>query len=317
MMKIEIEDINGNQIITIVNPLKKECAKINASIGGTLISLQLACHGKLEEIIAIPSQEQYQLSENPFYPSGLLMPWVNRVRNGNYSYLGKNYQLPINEHNLGNAIHGFMARKPFRILQQTKNESEASITLGYTFDGSYQGFPFPFEAYLTYSLDTFGNFNFTLAGKNTGISPMPFAIGWHPYFQLGNNLNDLTLCFDSIEKYLSDSQMIPLKAEKFLAQNGMTLASEKPDNVYLLIQKEQTKVVLQNHRMEAALSLVFSSEKFPYFVAFCPEGKECIALEPMTGNTDCFNTFEGLIELDPQKSFEGGIKISLSEIGQN
>lgn len=80
-----------------------------------------------------------------------------------------------------------------------------------------------------------------MAGKNTGNSPMPFAIGWHPYFQLGNNLNDLTLSFDSIEKYLSDSQMIPLKSEKFSAQNGMTLASEKPDNVYLLIKKNKHK----------------------------------------------------------------------------
>ena len=316
-MNILIEQIEGNQIISIENSVSNEIAKINASIGGTLISLQLAIHGTTRELIAIPYQQKYSLNQNPFYPSGLLMPWVNRVRNGNYSFLGKNYQLPINELNLGNAIHGFMAHMPFEIIQQSKNESDASFTLKYIYDGRFIGYPFAFEAYLTYSLDTMGNFNFTMACKNTGDSVMPFAIGWHPYFQLGNNLNDLTLYFNSIEKYLSDSQMIPLKAELFDAGKGMNLKEEKPDNVYLLKREKENKVSLIHKRENLSLNLYFSAETFPYFVAFCPDNEECIALEPMTGNTDCFNTFEGLIELKVNDHFNGNVKINLREIGQN
>jgi len=316
-MHIQINELNGDQMITILNPVTKESATINASIGGTLISLKLKATEKVHEIITIPYQQTYSLGENPFYPSGLLTPWVNRVRNGNYSFLGKNYQLPINEKNLSNAIHGFMAREKFSIVQQTKNEEMASITLCAQAQGTFEGYPFPFEAYLTYSLQVNGLFTFTMACKNTGNTPLPFAIGWHPYFQLGNNLDDLTLYFNSIEKYLSDSQMIPLKAESFNAEKGMKLMNEKPDHVFLLQKSKSNSVALQNTKSNLQLALSFSSEEFPYFVAFCPENESCIALEPMTGNTDCFNTFEGLLELAPNQSFAGEIKITLSKIGQN
>lgn len=317
MMHIRIEKENGDQLIIIESPLTKESATINASIGGTLLSLQLKKDDQIHELIAIPYQDKYALKDNPFYPSGLLMPWVNRVRNGNYSFLGKNYQLPINETNLGNAIHGFLAHKPFVILQQTINEEIASITLSYNYDGSFDGYPFPFEGYLTYSLDIHGKFEVTIAAKNTGKTSMPFATGWHPYFKLGENLNDQIVYFNAVEKYLSDSQMIPLKAELFSAKEGMKLVEEKPDNVYLLEKTTDNTVTLINTKKSIALHLTFDATKFPYFIAFCPENEECIALEPMTGNTDCFNTFEGLLTLEVNQSFTGAIKINISEIGQN
>jgi len=316
-MKIKIEEINGDQMIIIENPLTNESATINASIGGTLISLKLLGKKSVHELIAIPYEDKYTLSKNPYYPSGLLMPWVNRVRNGNYSFLGKNYQLAINEKNLGNAIHGFLAHQPFKILQQTKNEKEASVTLAYTYDGSFEGYPFPFEAYLTYKLDIQGQFDLTIAAKNTGNTSMPFATGWHPYFQLGEELENQIVYFNSIEKYLSDSQMIPLKAESFSAKDGMNLKDEKPDNVYLLEPNATNKVTLINTKEALALHMHFDATQFPYFIAFCPENMQCIALEPMTGNTDCFNTFEGLLTLEANQNFAGTIKINISEIGQN
>ena len=311
-MNIKIE----NGIVHLINPKSKEKASIQMDCGGTLTSLQLGFQNNLHEVIAIPNKKQYSLAQNPFYPSGLLMPWVNRVRNGNYSFLGKNYQLPINEQNLGNAIHGFMARKSFKISKEVTNDSFALIELSHNYEGDFDGYPFKFKSILTYVLHKNGTLEFTMACENEGESSMPFACGWHPYFQLGH-LTDLTVYFDSKEKYLSDSQMIPLKAEPVNAINGMPLGSEKPDNVFLLNSSKESKVQLINSNTKLKLELVFDSTIFPYFVAFCPENEECIALEPMTGNTDCFNTFEGLITLEPTQSFEGKVLISLSEIGQN
>lgn len=316
-MKITIYQNNGEKLIQISNPISKESIEINASIGGTLTSMQLSNGLTTQELISVPYQQKYTLNKNPFYPSGLLMPWVNRIRNGNYSFKGKNYQLPINELNLGNAIHGFMAHANFEIIETKENENEGFVTLESIYDGLFPGFPFPFVCQLCYSLDKSGTLSFQIIGKNCGEKPMPFATGWHPYFQLGNNLEDLTLYFNSKEKFLSDSQMIPLKSVAFLAQKGMPLHLEKPDNVFLLEKSKSNSVALLNDKSGLQLNLEFNSETFPYFVAFCPEGENCIALEPMTANTDCFNTNEGLLELDAQEEFHGSIKIYLSKIGQN
>lgn len=312
-MNIRLE--NGS--VHLINPKTQEKASIQVDCGGTLTSLQLLAKSEIHELITVPYQQKYPLQENPFYPSGLLMPWVNRVRNGNYSYLGKNYQLPINETNLGNAIHGFMARKPMKITKEIANDSHALVELSFDYDGHWEGYPFKFRGELTYNLTSSGILEFTISCENTGETAMPFACGWHPYFTLGNKLSDLTVYFDSVEKYLSDSQMIPLCAEPFSAKNGMKLGLEKPDNVFLLHKNQENSVVLSNEKKQLQLEMRFDATQYPYFVAFCPENEECIALEPMTGNTDCFNTFEGLIHLEANRRFDGKVQISLSEIGQN
>ncbi len=311
-MKVHIE----NGTVTLENPTTQEKAKIETAVGGTLTSLQLFQEGVLNELISIPYQNKFPLTENPFYPSGLLMPWVNRVRNGNYSFLGKNYQLPINEHNLGNAIHGFMARKAMEVVDTQESIELSSVTLQYNYRGDSEGFPFSFIATLQYTLRANGVFEFIIGCQNVGITAMPFACGWHPYFKLGK-LNDLTVYFNSVEKYLSDSQMIPLKAIPMDASKGMQLKDEKPDNVFLLKKEPENCVVLANPTKNIQMNLTFDATVFPYFVAFCPENEESIALEPMTGNTDCFNTFEGLISLAPQEQFEGKVQIQLIKIGQN
>jgi aldose 1-epimerase len=97
----------------IKNSTSGDQLTINPTIGASLIELTLSGIS----LIDLPGSANHPLENNPYYPSALLTPWVNRVRNGNYSYRGKNYQLPINEPDLGNAIHGLLARAPFSIIK--------------------------------------------------------------------------------------------------------------------------------------------------------------------------------------------------------
>jgi aldose 1-epimerase len=52
-----------------------------------------------------------------------------------------------------------------------------------------------------------------------------------------------------------------------------------------------------------------SSIDFPFLVVFAPEGENCIAIEPMTANTDAFNTGDGLKVLPPGGAFQLSVKI--------
>ena len=38
----------------------------------------------------------------------VVMPWPNRLRDGRYTFDGRAYQVPLNEPELGNAIHGLV-----------------------------------------------------------------------------------------------------------------------------------------------------------------------------------------------------------------
>lgn len=314
-MIIEINASKEEEIVSLINPWTQERAEINLSVGATLIKLQLLLDKKLESIIYMPGEEKSTLKENGLHPSAILAPWVNRVRNGNYSFLGRNYQLPINEKVLGNAIHGFLARKPFVLSARESNDDYCEVTLQFKYDGqSWEGFPFPFVFNVIYRLYSTSKLEVTFQAINTGTEPMPFACGWHPYFSFPNtSIQDYQVTFAAKEKFLSDSQMIPFKTESVNYKNGVCLSSEKLDNVFLLEKIPYHIAELKELKKQQSIFIGHSSEIFPYFVAFIPEGYDCLAMEPMTANTDAFNTLEGLLSLDPQEVFNGKIDIWLGK----
>ena len=303
-MELVINEIQGPEglIIELRNTKRGEKAHILPECGGTLI--------QLFEHIRLPGSGP--IHQNAYHPSALLAPWVNRVRNGNYSFQGRNYQLPITEPTLGNAIHGFLARKPFEIIEKKVIDNQAKLVLQHSYTGDYPGFPFPFDFQLTYELHTNGHFFIRFGIKNTGEHQTPFAIGWHPYFTFPDaDLSDLEISFSPQSKFLSDSQMIPLREEPVEYTKPVNLAKESLDNVFRLREAEYHTTTLTNKRTHASLYIKQHVADFPFLVVYAPENEACIAIEPMTANTDAFNTLDGLKSLGPEDRFSSEVEIWL------
>jgi aldose 1-epimerase len=290
----------------ISNKKTGDYIRIDEKTGASLIELNL---GGLS-LIDLPGSSDHPLASNPYHPSALLTPWVNRVRNGNYSFKGKNYQLPINEPALGNAIHGLLARVPFTLVQKT----ESSVTLEHAYQGAEPNYPFPFTFRYTYTLAEEGGLEITFMAKNTGSTSMPFACGWHPYFSFPNTkAADLSIKFHPTSRFLSDSQMIPLKEENLQGKSEFVFSQEKVDHVFRLEPREKHVTEFIDHKHQRSLFLTQSSVQFPFLVVFQPEGYHSVAIEPMTANTDAFNTGDGLIELAPSEAFSGQIRLSIGK----
>lgn len=278
-------------------------AVIQAQTGASLTELNLAGLS----LIDLPGSKNHPLESNPYHPSALLTPWVNRVRNGNYSFKGKNYQLPINEPALGNAIHGLLARKSFTLVKQ----SSSSVTLKHEYKGEEPNYPFPFQFQYTYTLTDSGALEVTFEAKNTGSGSLPFACGWHPYFSFPDTtVDDLEINFKPISRFLSDSQMIPLKEENLNGKQQFKFSTDKIDHVFRLEPMEIHRTEFIDTKHQKRLILEQSSILFPFLVVFQPEGFSSVAIEPMTANTDAFNTGDGLIELAPSEAFSGQIRLS-------
>ncbi|MFD3407473.1 hypothetical protein SKC37_02285 [Aquirufa sp. HETE-83D] len=279
---------------------------IDLKVGASLTELNLDGIS----LIDLPGNSTHALSSNPYHPSALLTPWVNRVRNGNYSFKGKNYQLPITEPALGNAIHGLLARAPFTIVEKLEN----SITLEHAYNGEEPNYPFPFTFRYLYTLTDDGALVITFEAQNTGLTPLPFACGWHPYFQFPDTtVADLSIKFHPTSRFISDSQMIPLKEENLQGKTEFIFSQEKVDHVFRLepMANHITEFVDKKH--QRSLFLEQSSIQFPFLVVFQPEGYNSVAIEPMTANTDAFNTGDGLIELAPSEAFSGQIRLSIGK----
>lgn len=290
------------EIIQVKSADQSAYFEIIPSIGGMLSQLNWS-----GDVIQIPFSSKYPVATNPYHPSALLSPWVNRVRNGNYSFEGRNYQLPINEENLGNAIHGLLARKPFSY----QIEGSKAI-VRFVYQAEEKAYPFPFETTLTYEFDANNVFHMQFEAKNTGEGNMPFACGWHPYFKLPEGeLPDWKIRFESLSKFHSDSQMIPMREEPYDASHGVNLGEETLDNVFRLIPMDKHRTVFESG--QSTLTLEQSSIDFPFLVVFAPENENCLAIEPMTANTDAFNTGDGLRILAPGEKFQSTVKIWFSK----
>ena len=156
---------------------------------------------------------------------------IHFCKKSEYSFKGKNYQLPINEPALGNAIHGLLARKSFTLVKQ----SSSSVTLKHEYKGEEPNYPFPFQFQYTYTLTDSGALEVTFEAKNTGSGSLPFACGWHPYFSFPDTtVDDLEINFKPISRFLSDSQMIPLKEENLNGKQQFKFSTDKIDHVFRL-----------------------------------------------------------------------------------
>ena len=69
-----------------------------------------------------------------------LIPWPNRLKDGQYHFDGKRYQVPLTEPEKHNAIHGLLRWRPWQILRQ----SAAGATMGIRLF-PMQGYPFLLE----------------------------------------------------------------------------------------------------------------------------------------------------------------------------
>jgi aldose 1-epimerase len=139
---------------------------------------------------------------------------------------------------------------------------------------------------------------------------MPFACGWHPYFKIANaEISHLEINFSPTLKYISDPQMIPMAEESVSIPMPVRFSETTLDNVFKLESQTEHLTELSDQESKISLFLKQNSVEFPYLVVFAPHSENCVAIEPMTGNTDAFNTGDGLQVLSPNEEFTSLVEI--------
>ena len=117
----------------------------------------------------------------------VLFPFPNRIRDGRFTWDGRAHQLPLNDPAGKNAIHGFACRHPWRVVGQGADANGAWVT------GQFRGsldapdsrdlWPADYELTLTIRLGS-GTLRLEAEVFNPDTKPLPFGLGYHPYFKL-------------------------------------------------------------------------------------------------------------------------------------
>jgi len=132
--------------------------------GGAAVPILRKCHGRLEKVLDAASFA--------------LVPYVNRIRGGCFSFRAREVRLAPNMAGDPSPLHGQGWLNPWTLDDVDDRRAALSYRHG---AGEW---PWDYEARQALALDEAG-FSVRLSCRNTSDQPMPCGLGQHPYFPCG------------------------------------------------------------------------------------------------------------------------------------
>jgi len=259
-------------------------------------------------------------AEDEMAPGGrgqLLMPWPNRIRDGAYSFGGRDLQLALTEPQLHNASHG-LARWATWSLEEHAGAS-VSLVLRVL---AQTGYPWTLDLHVLYDLSADG-LTVTQTATNMSAEPAPYASGAHPYLRVGDGLVDrLELTLPAGTRSLVDDRMLPTGLEDvegtpYDFRVARPVRGTVLDAAFTDLTRDERGVattVLRDPASGEGVALWVDAHH-RWLQAFTGDPapvrpRQSVAVEPMTARADAFRTGEDLVTLAP--AGEPGDELSVS-----
>jgi len=293
--------------------------RINNIVTGEYITILPDAGARLNEVVLVKNGKQYSLVNSLTSPdfkardqrfnNAKLFPFAGRIKDGKYNFNGKEYALELNYPEEHNACHGLVYDKKFKMAGSVITQNDAAVSLEYTPEKQEDGYPFNYKIVLTYVLHETNGVTCITSVENIGNDEMLFSDGWHHYFHINDRkIDGLTLKSEVNTAHELTNQGIPTgKTESFRMDKDELLGNKKLDNVFSVDQKDRAVTTL--HSAEDNLSLNIWQQagegKYKYLVIYTPAGRDTIAVEPISNNTNSFNNKQNIILLQHGKKWEG------------
>lgn len=272
--------------------------------GALLHSFEIPMHGSNFNIVDNYSgKKDLQASLDLSYKSSKLSPFVCRIHQGKYRFEGHEFEFGKKFVD-GSAIHGLLYNRPFNVLSTFADDDKASVSLRYSYKGEDPGYPFQYVCEVRYTLHPHNRLLVETTVLNLDEFEIPIADGWHPYFTLGDTVDDYELQFSSDSMLEFNDHLIP--TGKYTPEPGFSkpsiLGNRKLDNCFLLQLREGYPCcILRNPKN--GLSLSFTTDTgYSYLQIYTPDHRKSIAIENLSGAPDCFNNGMGLMLLPARRS---------------
>ena len=233
----------------------------------------------------------------------VLFPFPNRIRAGRFTWAGKEYQLPTDDPAKKNAIHGFACRHPWRVANQGSDEHSAWVSgvfrCSVDAPASRPLWPADHEIRLTVRLGA-GLLRLEAEALNPDEVPLPFGLGYHPYFRLPFSAGvEQASCAVSVpardcwvlEENVPTGERRPVDPARDL--NAPRRVSElQLDDVLTGLPDEPPgpDALIERGVVEGGAPLrLFCSPAFRELVVFTAPHRQAFCIEPYTCTTDAIN----------------------------
>ncbi|MGA7205664.1 MAG: aldose 1-epimerase family protein [Specibacter sp.] len=276
--------------------------------GATAIITSLAAGLRHYDRGGVELVESYAATEIAPGAAGItLAPFANRVDGGRWELDGGTLQLDITEVPRNNAIHGLLRNTGYAALES----SETHVLLEAVIHPQH-GYPFLARHQVRYELTPAGDLRVAQTMANDSSRRAPFVLGAHPYFRLGDTApGELTITLDAATRLAATERMIPTDAVAvdgiYDLRGGRLLGEVLMDTAFTDLATDDG---VARHTLSApdgrSVSLWHDASVSYIHVYITPDfpGRPlAVAMEPMTGPANAFNSGDGLKWLEPGASF--------------
>jgi aldose 1-epimerase len=254
------------------------------------------------------------------YPSGepspsgrgqVLVPWPNRLEDGRYDFDGRSYELPLNEPEHRNAIHGLVRWATWEVgYQQPDRVVMEHLLL------PQPGYPFTLQLAIEYRLSRDG-LRVRTTATNVGSEACPYGSGAHPYLTVGTvNVDPVVMHVPGRTVLESDGRGLPagsapVEGTTFDFLRPRAIGSTRLDHAFTDLDRDEDNVArVQLVGPDGRGVALWVDQAYGYLMVFTGDAladvdRRSIAIEPMTCPPNAFRTGDALIRLDPGHSHTG------------
>ncbi len=241
-----------------------------------------------------------------------LLPWPNRLANGNYAFAGQQLQLPITETSRDNAIHGLTRWRNWALAERTDGRVCLELVLH-----PQPGYPFILALQVEYALHDRG-LTVTTRAHNRGRQSLPFGAGQHPYFTVGTpQVDDAVLQVPAQQHLVLDPEHRVPTGET-TSTRGTDVDFFEPrgigatviDECYVGLDRDSQGRIWATLSGPQRTLTVWADQHYKYLQVFsgdtlAPERRrQGLAIEPMTCPPNAFNSGIDVMVLEPDARVE-------------
>lgn len=262
--------------------------------------------GATEILIPVsdPNLEAQQGVAVAGYP---LIPYSNRIANGQFSFDGQDYRLTPNMRGEKHSIHGNAWEHEWQIAQHDADRAILFFDHKPRDGRDFAEWPFPYRAVISFILSGEA-LQIEILVANRGTSMQPVGFGFHPFFL---RTPDMRVAFHARGVWENDAAHLP---NRLLSSSGeWDFASSQS------VESRDIDHCFAGWAHEARLSYpeagyninMMATSNFDHLVMFTSPEKPFVALEAVTNMNDAIHHPElldaGLSILRPGESISGTV----------
>jgi len=250
----------------------------------------------------------------------LLLPWPNRIEDGQYEFGGRLHQTPLTEPARNNALHGLTRWMRWTALHQAEDHVLMSLVLD-----PQDGYPFTLRFDVDYRLTAAG-LTIRTAAKNLGRQAAPFGAGHHPYITVDTLIDAALLKMPALlrleanDRLIPTGRLLPNRGTPFDFLELRPIGSVSMDTAFANLIPDSDGLIRVHLEAPGGKPHVtlWMEPVYQFLMVFTPDAipdaarrRRSIAIEPMTCAPNAFRSGDGLIVLEPGESWGGSWGILL------